>query len=380
MPSTSCVLFDTEAEARSVPIGRIALAGCASCDFVFNTAFDPTLTEYSDRYEETQGYSPTFQAYLEALARELIDRHGLNHTRVVEIGCGKGDFLALLCRLGDNDGVAIDPTYLPDRVDDAVAGRILAVKAMLEPGHARLFERFTACRMTLEHIAAVAPFLSLVRQCIGARSDAVFYVQIPNAETVFGDGRFWDVTYEHCSYFGRRALAAALVRAGFGVTEMAVDYDGQHLAATAVAAEGGGATPVGAADHLTALAERFAGRLRRLTSHWADFFREGGAAGKSTVLWGSGAKAVGLLAVVPESRQAAAVVDINPHRHDRFMPGTGLPIIAPTRLADLRPDRVLVMNPIYQAEIAAMIADLGLSPEIVTLDGDDPAGATRHSP
>ena len=276
MPSTSCILFDTEAEARSVPIGRMDLAGCASCDFVFNAAFDPALTEYSDRYEETQGYSPTFRAYLEALALELIDRHGLRNTRVAEVGCGKGDFLALLCRLGDNDGVAIDPTYLPERLDAAVAGRILAVKERLAPDHGRFFDRFAACRMTLEHIDAVAPFLSVVRQCIGQRSDSVFYVQVPNAESVFRDGRFWDVTYEHCSYFGRRALAAALARAGFGVTEMDVDYDGQHLAATAVAADGTAhpradesvAALVGAADRLNALAGQFAGRLSRLTSHW----------------------------------------------------------------------------------------------------------------
>ena len=61
------------------------------------------------------------------------------------------------------------------------------------------------------------------------------------------------------------------------------------------------------------------------------------------------------------------------------MPGTGLPIVAPERLTALKPDRVLVMNPIYRSEIAAMIAGLGLSPEIVTLDGDDAAGpATTH--
>jgi hypothetical protein len=50
------------------------------------------------------------------------------------------------------------------------------------------------------------------------------------------------------------------------------------------------------------------------------------------------------------------VVDVNPAKQGRFIPGTGHPIIAPTALADFGVTHVLAMNPNYHAEIAADLA------------------------
>ena len=57
-------------------------------------------TEYSGRYESTQGYSPTFNAFHERLAQDMIDRFDLHGKEIIEIGCGNGEFLVLLCELG----------------------------------------------------------------------------------------------------------------------------------------------------------------------------------------------------------------------------------------------------------------------------------------
>jgi hypothetical protein len=50
------------------------------------------------------------------------------------------------------------------------------------------------------------------------------------------------------------------------------------------------------------------------------------------------------------------VVDINPHRHGRFIPGTGQQIVAPSFLKDYQPDQVIAMNPVYLREIEEELA------------------------
>ena len=55
IPVNSCILFDSSNEAREYPKGDMRMGVCPSCGFVSNTAFDPRLTEYSGRYEETRG-------------------------------------------------------------------------------------------------------------------------------------------------------------------------------------------------------------------------------------------------------------------------------------------------------------------------------------
>ena len=46
----------------------------------------------------------------------MIDRYDIHGKDILEIGCGKGDFLIEICRAGGNRGVGIDPACLPDRV------------------------------------------------------------------------------------------------------------------------------------------------------------------------------------------------------------------------------------------------------------------------
>ena len=64
-------MLDSPEEARAYPRGDIELVFCEACGFVFNRALDPLLTEYSDRYEPTQAYSPTFQRFHRDLAGRL---------------------------------------------------------------------------------------------------------------------------------------------------------------------------------------------------------------------------------------------------------------------------------------------------------------------
>jgi hypothetical protein len=60
-------------------------------------------------------------------------------------------------------------------------------------------------------------------------------------------------------------------------------------------------------------------------------------------------------------------VDINPHKHGKFLAGTGHEIVAPEFLTQYKPDVVIVMNPIYCDEIRADLGRLGLSPQVIAL-------------
>jgi hypothetical protein len=58
---------------------------------------------------------------------------------------------------------------------------------------------------------------------------------------------------------------------------------------------------------------------------------------------------------------------VNPHKHDKFMAGTGQRVVGPEFLREYRPDLVIAMNPIYLGEIGAQLASMGLDPELVAV-------------
>jgi SAM-dependent methyltransferase len=153
-PAHSVLLMPTREAALAYPRGDIHLALCEDCGFITNTAFDPSLHEYSERYEETQGFSPTFGAFHRALAQRLIDRYDLRHKTILEIGCGKGEFLTMLCQMGDNRGVGFDPAYIPER-NAAADDRITFIRDFYSEQYADYQADFVVCKMTLEHIPDV---------------------------------------------------------------------------------------------------------------------------------------------------------------------------------------------------------------------------------
>jgi SAM-dependent methyltransferase len=110
VPTNSCLLVEDRARALDFPTGDIVLAVCSGCGFIFNAAWNPERTIYSDQYEETQGFSPTFNTFNRSIAEELISSYNIRDKTVLEIGCGKGEFLTLICKLGGNRGIGYDPT------------------------------------------------------------------------------------------------------------------------------------------------------------------------------------------------------------------------------------------------------------------------------
>ncbi|MFH1843677.1 MAG: class I SAM-dependent methyltransferase [bacterium] len=371
VPTNSCILLTSREEAKAYPRGHIELRFCRDCGFISNALFDAKLTEYSERYEETQGFSPTFNTFHRELAERLINKHDLRGKRVMEIGCGKGEFLLMLCQLGDNHGIGFDPSYRPERTPEAAAVEVEFVRDFYSEKYRDTSADFVACKMTLEHIHPTADFIGMVRRAIGDRPDTVVFFQIPDVMRILRDCAFEDIYYEHCSYFGPLSLAHLFRSCGFTIQQIDTEYGDQYL--TIEARPGSGdtgddrqsAADTAARGELNELVQSFPTRFQEKLDFWRRRLDSARASGQRVVLWGSGSKAVSFLSSLDLGDEVAAAVDINPHRHGYFMPGSGHEILAPEVLPGRPPDLVIVMNAIYRDEIAADLAKLGLRPEIV---------------
>ena len=82
-------------------------------------------------------------------------------------------------------------------------------------------------------------------------------------------------------------------------------------------------------------------------------------------MWGAGSKCVAFLKTLNAGDEIACVVDISPYKQGTFVPGTGHEIVAPQVLAEVRPDAIIVMNPVYCEEIARDLAALGVQAELL---------------
>ncbi|MBP9657466.1 MAG: methyltransferase domain-containing protein [Candidatus Promineofilum sp.] len=372
VPVNSVLLVTSREEALNFQTGDITLAVCPACGFISNITFDEVLTQYTARYEATQGYSPTFNKFHRELAQDLIDRYDLHGKDIIEIGCDKGDFITMLCEMGDNRGTGFDPAYVPGRHPSPAADRLTFIPDFYSEKYANYHADFICCKMTLEHIPDVGDFIATVRRSIGERGDTIVFFQIPNARYVLGDIAFWDIYYEHCSYFTKGSLARLFRANGFEVRDLWTAYDDQYLMIEARPTDGASIaeslpdeeTPVQTME----LVEYFVERYEEKRDEWRRELARIKSTGRKAVLWGGGSKGVAFLTTLGQTlADIACAVDINPIKTGTFMAGTGQEIVAPLFLKTYRPDVVIIMNPVYREEISRDLEAMGLSPEIRTL-------------
>jgi SAM-dependent methyltransferase len=370
VPVNSVLLLPSKQEAQNFPLGHIDLGFCRSCGFIYNTAFDQALLEYSERYEPTQAYSATFNQWHRNLAEQLIERYDLHGKHLIEIGCGKGEFLTMLCELGGNSGVGFDPAYTPGRHESLAKDRINFVTDFYSEKYADYHGDFVCCKMTLEHIQPAADFVNTVRRSVGDQEDTTIFFQVPDVLRILKETAFWDIYYEHCSYYSLGSLARLFRRCNFSVIDLAREYDDQYIMVEARPNSNGTALPElpQEADlgDLAGLVEQFSAQFSELRRHWRERLENSQQQGQRVVVWGSGSKGVAFLTTLEVRDMVDYVVDINPNRQGYFMAGTGQEIVSPAFLKEYRPDVVIVMNPIYRNEIVKELHEHGLNPEVIT--------------
>jgi SAM-dependent methyltransferase len=370
MPVQLNALWSTRDEALQCPGGRIQLAFCANCGCITNVAFEPGCVVYDVTYENSLHFSPSFQEYAQALVKDLVGRHNLRDKVIVEIGCGKGEFLAMLCRFGNNRGIGFDPACEDARGDTAAGRGIKFVKEPYSDAHAGYSCDFLCCRHVLEHMPDPKEFLSSVRRAVNHSPHSVLFFEVPNALFVLGDAGMWDVTYPHCFYYAPASLRLLFTSCGFDVMSLQESFGGQYLCIEALpgqaqAGSRGNGNDANELQSLEYAVREFGENYARRAEELSQILIRLQHSGKRAALWGAGAKGISFLNKFRHLEAVECVVDINPNKHGKFVSGTGQQIMPPDFLKVFRPDAIVVTNPRYCEEIARQLQCLGLQPSFI---------------
>jgi SAM-dependent methyltransferase len=370
VPANSLLLLSSREEAIAVPRGDVVLAFCRACGLVFNAAFDPGLVDQATVNQGSCAHSPVFRSFEDRLADQLIERYALHDKDLLDIGCGRGAFLALLCKLGGNHGIGIDPGDAPDPplsrlgVDATFRREPFSEHTALGPVD------LVYSRMLLEHLADPARFLGLLRRATSLRKDTRLFLQASNFVRTLRHYAFWEIHYQQCCYFSAGTLHRLLRAQGFTIDDIWSDFDGQYLLAGARPATNGTAQSnareiVETVTDLTWLVIHFAREFREKQAMWREILAEIAQAGNRIAIWGAGSKAVSFLTTLAVGDEVSYVVDLSPSRQGRYVPGTGHPIVALDVMAGTRPDVVIVMNSVFAFEIQELLAKAGCAPTLL---------------
>lgn len=342
---------------------------CDSCFLVQLEAFQ-SPEELFGHYSYFSSYSETWLRHAEAYAHAMIERFGIDATKqVVEIASNDGYLLqyfrrrgipvlgiepaANVARAAEQKGIATLVRFFD--VNTARALVVMGKQADLLVGN-----------NVLAHVPDLNGFVAGLK--VALKAPGVLTMEFPHLLKLLELNQFDTIYHEHFSYFS--FLTVEKVFAAHGLAVFDVDELPTHGGSLRVyACHDEAAHPV--SERVAELSEReraagldrletyqgFAERVRETKRKLLAFLIEAKAAGKTVVGYGAPAKGNTLLNYCGVRTDFLDyTVDRNPHKQGLYLPGTHIPILAPERIAETRPDYLLILPWNLREEIMAQMA------------------------
>jgi SAM-dependent methyltransferase len=346
-------LSDDEGAARAEPRYPLDLCVCAECGLAQLGEAPPPREIFSD-YPYLSSFSDTMVEHARELAGTLIRECSLDgDAPVVEIGSNDGYLLQhfadagvptlgidpaeAACELAAERGIETRREFFGEAVAEELAAEGIA-------------PRVIAANNVMAHVPDVNDVVAGVRRLLAP--DGVLVVETPYLRDLVERLEFDTIYHEHLFYYSLTSLRALLARHGLGrIDVVRVPIHGgslrvfaRHGSETSDAAERLLAEEAewGVRDPATysEFSARVDERLRELREILAARKRQG----RRLAAYGAAAKGVMLLNALEVAPDVLDfVVDRNPQKQGRRLPGSGLPIRPPEDLLTEMPDDVLLL-------------------------------------
>jgi SAM-dependent methyltransferase len=339
---------------------------------VWNSSFDPDKLSFDPNYDFSQYYSATYRDYISGSIARLKSRYKLTGKTAVDIGCGKGDYLRMLIAAGFARGIGFDPTFVEANFSEEDRRHITVYRRYFGSEDSGLNPDLITCRSALQYIAKPRDVLRCIREALEDRLDTVVYFEVPNGAEAFREKNVWYVMYEAGCFFSPSSLARIFRDCGFQVLDILPALGSSQLEIEARPSLSARKHPSEDPELIAEIDQQVAGFAAEYVTQakeWSERFDLYRKREKKVVLWASGMRAISLLANVPSAASwVEYVVDVNPRRQGRYMPKSGLRVVAPAELCQIAPDVVIATNPNYAPEILGQIRDLGLQCDFQILE------------
>ncbi len=312
---------------------------------------------FSD-YAYFSSYSDSWLDHARRYVEAMIDRFGIGRaSQVVEIASNDGYLLQYFQQRGV-PVLGIEPAA---NVADAAIARGIPTRVEFfgsDSARRLVAEGLTADLLlgnnVLAHVPNLRDFVAGLAIALSPRG--VLTLEFPHLARLMAENQFDTIYHEHFSYFSLAVVRRVFAEHGlalFDVDELPTHGGSLRIYARHLADD---SKPVG--ERVEALLAReaaaglhrldgylgFEDKVREVKRGLLEFLIAARRDGKSIVGYGAAAKGNTLLNYCGAGTDLVDyVVDRSPHKQGRYLPGSRIPIHAPQRIAETRPDFVLLL-------------------------------------
>jgi SAM-dependent methyltransferase len=345
---------------------------CSSCYLVQLQEFESPEHIFSD-YAYFSSYSQTWLEHAKAYTEYMTTRFGLgSKSQVIEIASNDG-YLLQYFKQRDIPVLGIEPAANVAKVAQQAGittrteffGRSSALALRDEGIQADLL----LGNNVLAHVPDLNDFVQGLK--LALRDGGVITMEFPHLLRLIMDNQFDTIYHEHFSYFSFLTVEKVFARHELRLfdVEQLPTHGGSLRIFAAHAADATKPTGVRVEQlkeeeqefGLTKLQTYcdFAEKVKQTKHLLLNFLIEAKQAGKTIVGYGAPAKGNTLLNYCGVRTDFLDyTVDLSPHKHGRFLPGTHIPIFHPDKVRQTKPDYLLILPWNLKDEVMAQMAHI----------------------
>jgi 2-polyprenyl-3-methyl-5-hydroxy-6-metoxy-1,4-benzoquinol methylase len=350
----SNALLTAENQAQKEASYPLQLAFCEDCALLQVTETVPPEILYQRDYPYFSSSSPALLQHAASIAQRLIRERGLGpNSLVLEVACNDGYLLRNFVEQGI-PCLGVDPAEGP-----AAQARQIGVPVINDFFSLGLAEDLAAqgqfadvmiANNVVAHVDAINDFVAGFARLLKPKGTAVF--EFAYAVDMIEKCEFDTIYHEHLFYHTLHGLTPLFARHGLHLNDVErLPIHGGSLRLFVGRSAERSARLEELMNYERSLGvdrlrwyEHFSGRVVRLGNSLIELLRAEKKRGKRIACYGAAAKGstlVNYLDLGPGFFEY--VVDTNPHKQGKFMPGQRIPIVHPDRLLETQPDLVLLL-------------------------------------
>jgi SAM-dependent methyltransferase len=326
---------------------------------------------FSADYAYFSSYSTTWLKHAEQYVANMVRRFDLNaNSHIVEVAANDG-YLLQYARARGIPCLGIEPT-----TSTADAARAKGIEIVEEFFGVRLAKELvvqgkqadlTAANNVLAHVPDINDFVAGFAVLLKPEGVATF--EFPHLLRLISENQFDTIYHEHYSYLSLTAVKRVFECNGLDVFD--VEELPTHGGSLRVYAQRNDSVMRGQDPHVIKLLAReaaagiystafytgFQAKADQVKNDFLSFLIEAKRAGRAVAGYGAAAKGNTLLnyaGVRPDL--LAYVVDRNPAKQDKFLPGCRIPIVVEAYLKQARPDYVVILPWNLREEVVGQLS------------------------
>lgn len=346
---------------------------CQECWLVQLEEFAAPDEIFSEEYGYFSSFSDSWLEHARLYTELMIDRFGLNSDQlVVEIASNDGYLLQWFVQKGipvlgvePSGNVAAAAREKGIRTEGMFFGTQTAQHLVGQYGKADLL----LGNNVLAHVPDLNDFVQGMKEMLA--DGGVITMEFPHLQRLIEENQFDTIYHEHFSYFSFVAVNRVFAHHGitlFDVQELPTHGGSLRIYGRHTADE---SKPI--TDNVRELIQReqqlgmetleyyatFEEKVKETKRKLLSFLIEAKRAGKTVVGYGAPGKGNTLLNYCGiRTDFMDYTVDRSPHKQGNFLPGTHIPVYAPDKIAETRPDYVLILPWNLKKEISQQMAHI----------------------